>query len=203
MSIEPYDKDYVIEEADDPRTWGLYAEDAQMEIAGFFGQESKGTQLVIKDYYAKKKTKKSKKTPASSIEEMYWDCFKAILDACGKTNYYGKTFRYLQDNHPKSQQVADEYEHNLRYYEEKYRYWWRAAKQAYDDFEETALSLNKTLGVVEKIAYLKSVLDNDRREYYRNLMSRCKRDKVVLSLTEIEQRYQDLQRKRAAKHNKT
>ena len=181
--------DYAFEERDDERTW----------------DESLVPDCEKKVEKEVEKKKKSKKTRKEIIDEMdssaleYVCALKILIDASGKVSYYTHMLEGNRLGVSKMIIVASAYGHELKYYAEQMKDWKYKQSEAFVRVND----LGKVLGYKD---YLKSknaifahLFEEDRRKNYKGYLENALRRGKTLSLAELEEKYENLLKKRLKK----
>ena len=122
----------------------------------------------------------------SKIDD-YWGAWRKLLLACGQTNHYRKFYDNLRRGETiKVQEIAERYQHDLEYFERRYRLWWKNSQKNYWELIRAAEAVGALDGVFDKREFLKDLLSNPRKIVkIRQIIKTNSAKYAVMSMTNI------------------
>ena len=107
--------------------------------------------------------KKEELNKFSEIDD-YWTAWRRLLMACGKVNYYRKFYDNLNSGDTlKVEQIAEQYGHDIHYYEQQYREWWIMAQKDFFKLRDAAVKIGVYDENYDKREFLISLLEYPRK----------------------------------------
>jgi hypothetical protein len=168
------DDGFRFEETDDPRTFsGSLVPDCE-------NTQDAGSNLPVLEYISE---------------------FRALIDACGQVSYFYHMRLFVAAELKKAKEIASEYNHSFRYYDEQLKDWRAKATKKFVVLKFHGNRLGYSFP--EQKSFLNELaLSKDRRDAYKGYLNTCLKKQKTFSPDELENKFQKRLKKRLGKAKK-